>query len=188
MVKKEKEKKNSKDKEEENKKENSKKEEKNLKEEKDSSEDFEEIPEEFESKDIGFSESNISSKPFLEPSDEPVTNLERFAQNISSSTNDIKKDTPMLYNAPQYGGGYTTNSYEPQKRTPQNMENGLGVSLMRTETTISPEKRIDFQRWQGNEMSGRMNENRMQEEQYVRAPERLKEDTGLPFQKKRKPF
>jgi hypothetical protein len=118
---------------------------------------------------------------------EPIQNLERDLQNIpvSPAGNPQEKNPEnltgeIIYNAPQYGSSYESNMYATNVRENTQVDITGGASAAGRE--------INFKRWQ--ETSLGYPEQRAgtgQGEQYIRTPEKTREETRLPFQNRNQP-
>jgi hypothetical protein len=132
--------------------------------------------------------------PFLESNlnqEVPITNLEQGLGNIPTENKKAGEEQSLLYNAPQYGSNYNSNSYD-SRRAPTDIQvditNGALMGNFRTETrNVTPQERtLDFGRWQRDSGMGSMQGDRSQpRENYTIAPQRLEQDTSLPFQDKK---
>jgi hypothetical protein len=177
------------------------------KDEKKSNEKSEKIEEEQldDSFDSGIGESSVFSSsisarlrpinPFLEPNlnqEAPITNLEQELRNVPGENKKAgEEQQSMLYNAPQYSSNYNSNSYD-SRRAPADIQvditNGALMGNFRTENRNLPnqERTIDIARWQrdsgGSSMQGGGS---YPGENYIIAPKKLEQDTGLPFQDKK---
>lgn len=133
-----------------------------------------------------FRKTTEQINPFLEQGEiQPALNLEK---NILDSQTKTTQEGQMqnqaeVYNAPQYGSGYDTESYQEFHRQADIQRDISKGALITREAEIPTiaERRIDFNRWQqtNTDQFG-------QQERYrVREPERIEQETKLPFEKKK---
>jgi len=120
--------------------------------------------------------------------DQPVTNLEENifnsqSQNARARTIEEEQRQQGTYNAPQYGTNYNTESYQEFHRQADTQRDISGGALTTRETEIPrlADRRIDFNRWQHENV----NMFDQQERYQIGELERLKQDTELPFEKRK---
>ena len=129
----------------------------------------------------GFNREEVT--PFLESG--PIENLEQGlaqAQTPSSEDNPDKPGEidgePLLYNAPQYGGGYDSASYE-NKTFSEGEQDISGGALMTRDTSFhqGEQRTVDAGAWQQEQTQGTQSQQQYQAKQ----PERFKQQEVLPF-------
>ena len=122
--------------------------------------------------------------PFLES--EPIDNLEQGLAQTPSTEDKEDGDAnaideqPLLYNAPQYSGGYDSQNYDSTKTTTDTEMDISGGALLTRDTDFhqGEHKMVDAGAWQ------QANDSQMQQspQQYqAKQPERFKQQEVLPF-------
>ena len=127
--------------------------------------------------------STETVNPFLESG--PIENLEQGlaqAQTPSSEDNPDKPGEidgePLLYNAPQYGGGYDSASYENKAFSDVEQDISGGALMTRDTSFHQGEQRtVDAGAWQQEQTQGTQSQQQYQAKQ----PERFKQQEVLPF-------
>lgn len=123
--------------------------------------------------------SSISPSLESEPIQNQTSNLERNLENVPAETaKNENTETPMMYNAPQYSGGasYDAVGYE-------SMQNTERTDITGGASTANLGREINMKRWQETAMGYPRQASGGQGEQYIRAPEKQREERGLPFER-----
>lgn len=141
----------------------------------------EDVPNIFEDNFSSFSPAFKSRTSSVSASleSEPVQNLERGLHDVPTAAEPAQRteepETPMMYNAPQYGSGYDTAAYEA-------IRNNERIDVTGGAATANLGREINMKRWQETAM-GHPQGGAGQGEQYIRAPEKQRESRGLPFER-----
>ena len=112
---------------------------------------------------------------------EPVQNLERGLEEVPAQQQTQRteeSETPMMYNAPQYGSGYNGAAYEA-------IRNNERVDATGGASTANLAREINMKRWQETALGYPMGSGGVQGQgdNYIQAPEKIREERGLPFQR-----
>tara|TARA_Y100000310_G_C20599976_1_gene772499 strand:- start:571 stop:1110 length:540 start_codon:yes stop_codon:yes gene_type:complete len=126
---------------------------------------------------------NQEISPFLDS--EPIENLEQDLEQVPTNGDNGKEDEnpeeqAMLYNAPQYGGGYDSENYEKIKSTSDTELDVSGGGLMTRDTAFhqGTQRTVDTGAWQQEHQ----NQMQSQQEKYqARQPKKFKQQDVLPF-------